>query len=142
DVHQQGVHLRTVRKLPEQSAERAVDLAKLLAIEVQIDRLLRFQDILVLELCFLLAPRLQRIHLLLPIEEVTQRNDTDEETHKEHRLGQRRPSPRILRVEVLELIEEFLHVGGPRSPAPWERRPCPPCRRPARSPEASDSRSC
>ena len=50
DVHQQRVHLRLVRQLLQQRAERVVDFAQLLAVKIKVDRLLFLALVLVLEL--------------------------------------------------------------------------------------------
>ena len=113
DVNQQRVHLRLVRKLFQKGPERAVDFPQLLAVQVKIDGLSLFLDVVLLEALFLRAPAIERFQLALPMTEECADHYGDEQTKQSQCLGQRRPRPRVLGIQVPELIEEIFHGWFP-----------------------------
>src|SRR5581483_6087301 len=110
DVDQERVHLRAVGQLAQQGAELRVDLAQLLAVQVEVDRLLLLVDILGLQLLFLAAAALEHLELALRVEEIARGRDGGEDREQRGELRDRRPGARILRVEMLEIFRYGLEV--------------------------------
>ena len=112
DVDEQRIHLRAVRQLAQERAELRIDLAQLLPVQIQIDRLLLLVEVLVLEPRFLAAQLLEVLDLAAGVDEIPGHGDRDEDAEQHQQLGRRVPGAGILPVGALELIEQGVEVDG------------------------------
>jgi hypothetical protein len=110
DVDEQRVHLRLVRQLAQQGAELGVDLAQLLAVEIQVDRLPLLGEVVLLELLLLDAPGFELGDLVLRIGEEPRHGDADEDGEQHQDLGRPVPSAGVLPVGALELVDDRVQV--------------------------------
>src|SRR5690606_8435407 len=88
------------------------DVVELLAVGVEIDRLLLLVQERLAQLRFLGAVRLQLFHLVLPIEPVAQEHDQQEQDDQRAELGPERPVADVLGVESPQVVQRHADSSG------------------------------
>ena len=112
DVDEQRVHLRAVRQLAQERAELRVDLAQLLAMQVEVDGLLLLVEILLLQPPFLAEQLVEVLDLRRGIEEIAGHRDGDKDADQHDQLGRGVPGARVLPVGALEFLGQRIEVDG------------------------------
>src|SRR6185503_10003838 len=112
DIDQQRIHLRLVRQLAQQRAELHVDLAQLLAVQIEVDRLALLVEVLLLQPVFLLVAGLESVDLPGGVGEVAADRDGHQDGEQHQRLRRGVPGSRIVPVGVLEIFDEGVEIEG------------------------------
>ena len=105
DIGQQGVHFRLVWQLLQERSERLLDFMQLLDVELEIDRFRLFGRVLVPERDLLGLRAIERVVLVLPIEQCPADQDGNEDGDEREQLRQQRPVADLAEVEAAKVVE-------------------------------------